>query len=128
MLNEPDDPIKTGSGGRWIGVSQRFRSSVRDMTELTPSRLLWALIAVASLWLVGLVVVGVGFVLSFCLGAGCEAPAPTWVFAVLAGLGLGVMLSAGPLAIRMTGVRWAWVASFGGPAILAALAMFLRAA
>lgn len=100
-----------------------------DRTEhldLTPSRVLWAIIAVASLWLLGWTIVAVGFALSRCLGAGCDAPTPAWVFVATLVAGGIVMLSAGPVARRLTGFRLAWLASLGGPTLLALVVVGLR--
>jgi len=116
---------RSGSGAGVYLASDSVTHTDTDF-ELTPSALLWALIAVASMWLVGLVIVGIGFVLSSCLGAGCEAPAPVWVFVVFGALGLAVMLAAGPVAVRITRVTWAWSASLGGPAILGLIVLAVR--
>ena len=94
--------------------------------ELTPSKVIWAIMAVTSLWLLGWLIVAVGFSLSWCLGAGCDTAAPDWVFVTGVIVGLGVMLAAGPVAMRMTKVKWTLIASFGGPIVMMLMVFGLR--
>lgn len=94
--------------------------------ELTPSKVIWAIMAVTFLWLLGMMIVAIGFALSWCLGAGCQTAAPDWVFVAGVVVGLGVMLAAGPVAVRMTKARWSLVASLGGPVVMMFMIFGLR--
>lgn len=90
-----------------------------DRTEqavdhLTPSGLIWAIMAVTGLWLVGLFILAVGYTLTECLGAVCEEPAPRgvwWGAVALAGL---TFAWSGRVATRMTHVTWTWAAAVPG--------------
>lgn len=86
--------------------------------ELTPSGLIWSIMAVSGLWLVGLFVLAIGYTLTECLGAVCAEPAPRGVWWASVGLAAAAFAGSGRIAVRMTHMSWTWVAAAPGLAFL----------
>ena len=82
--------------------------------QLTPSAVIWSIMAVTGLWLVGLFVLAVGYTLDQCLGAVCSEPPPRWVWWLTVGLATVAFVGSGAVAVRMTRLTWTWVAAVPG--------------
>ena len=84
--------------------------------ELTPSSVIWAIMAVSARWLVALLVLAIGYAATECIWAGCVNPAPHALLAWSVVLADGLFVLSGYLGWRMTGTRVAWLAVI--PALL----------
>ncbi len=82
--------------------------------QLTPSAVIWSIMAVSGLWLVGLFVLAVGHTLDQCLGAVCSEPPPRWAWWLTVGVAALVFVGSGAAAVRMTRLTWTWMAAAPG--------------